>query len=262
MSGMILLKKTLLLLTLIFCALTMSGCVYLRMLEVKKQFNQFDKYVEVDKENGLTLSFLDPILYDDDIKWLGFPPASRSTRSGSTTWKHVLEKKYKENQEETGNYDLVIETRYQNEKLNAVYFSERYFVALPKDFIPSLCEYMGKSSMDIDLISAKVKCTGELDDIQPFLPLVKQGSVVQIAGIPYSSVNKNGMTTLEYRYRLKRNSLSRLSRERENAEYIVRVTFSQQDALLNIEVKIPLIGSIEVDFNGLDFHVTAYNSID
>ena len=85
-------KRTLPILILISCSLTLSGCVYLRLLKVKKQFKQFDKYVMVDKEDGLTFSFLQPILYADDIKWLGLPPVFQKTESGTTTWRHVLEK--------------------------------------------------------------------------------------------------------------------------------------------------------------------------
>ncbi|MCI5212309.1 MAG: hypothetical protein D3910_26790, partial [Candidatus Electrothrix sp. ATG2] len=59
-------KKTLVMFILISCSLTLSGCVYLRLLKVKRQFKQFDKYVMVDKEDGLTFSFLKPILYEED----------------------------------------------------------------------------------------------------------------------------------------------------------------------------------------------------
>ncbi|MCI5142420.1 MAG: hypothetical protein D3909_12035, partial [Candidatus Electrothrix sp. ATG1] len=117
--------RTLLIFILISCSVIVSGCVYLRLFKVIRQFKQFDKYVMVDKEDGLTFSFLRPILYEDDIKWLGLSPVSQNNTSGVTSWKHILEKEYN-NQSEQGNYDIVFNTRYQNEKLHSIYLSERY----------------------------------------------------------------------------------------------------------------------------------------
>ena len=56
---------------------------------------------------------------------------------------HVLEKIYNDNQVETGDYDFPIDTRYQNEKLYAVYLPERLFTTLSKDFFIALCKYIG-----------------------------------------------------------------------------------------------------------------------
>lgn len=137
-SGTLPSKKTLLILILICFSVTMSSCVYLRILALRKQFTQFDKYIVVDKKDGLTFSFLRPTLYGNDIKWLGLYPVSQKTKSGVTIWKHILEKMYNDNQAETGSYDFPIDTRYQNENYMPYTFQR---VSLPPCQKTSLLPY-------------------------------------------------------------------------------------------------------------------------
>ncbi|MCI5121034.1 MAG: hypothetical protein D3908_07585, partial [Candidatus Electrothrix sp. AUS4] len=175
-------KKILLFLILICCSVTVSGCVYLRLLAFRKQLTQFDQYVVVDKKDGLTFSFLRPTLYGNDMKWLGLHPTLLETKSGVTIWKHDLEKIYNNNQTETGNYDFTIDTRYQKEKLHAVYLPERLFITLSKDFFIALCKYIGQSDMDLDQGNREVRYTGGDVNINHTLSSVKQDALVQQFG--------------------------------------------------------------------------------
>ena len=254
--GTVPLKKILLVLILISCSLTVSGCVYLRLLKVKRQFKQFDKYVMVDKEDGLTLSFLQPILYKDDIKWLGLSPVSQETKSGITTWKHIFEKKYN-NQLEQRNFDIICDTRYQNNKFHAIYFPERYFKYIQKDFFVFLLKYMGNSDMDLDTKTNTARHTGGNIDNKHVLSLVKQGNIMKMLGIPYFIENKNGTHSLEYRYRVKEVGSSTNTEEKTNAEYVFTFIFSQQDSLINFAVKFPFLGTIELDFSESELHAAA-----
>ncbi|WP_339137267.1 MAG: hypothetical protein WGN25_04535 [Candidatus Electrothrix sp. GW3-4] len=253
-SGTLPSKKTLLILILICFSVTMSSCVYLRILALRKQFTQFDKYIVVDKKDGLTFSFLRPTLYGNDIKWLGLYPVSQKTKSGVTIWKHILEKMYNDNQAETGSYDFPIDTRYQNEKLHAIYFPESFFTALSKDFFIALCKYMGQSDMDLDQRNREVRYRGGDVDINHTLSSVKQDALVQQFGIPYLTENKNGIDSLEYHYRVKKSSASADSSARTSTEYIYRFTFSEQDLLTGVAIKIPILGYIELDFSEPELH--------
>ncbi|MCI5137856.1 MAG: hypothetical protein D3922_05450 [Candidatus Electrothrix sp. AR1] len=247
-------KKTLLVLILISCSLTVSGCVYLRLLKVKRQFKQFDKYVMVDKKDGLTLSFLQPILYEDDIKWLGLSPVFQETKSGVKIWRHVLKKIYNNNPSETGNYDLVIDTRYQNKKLHALYLPERYFKHISKDFFIFLFKYMGNSDMDLDKANNTVRHTGGDIDTKHSLSLVKQDNILKMLGVPYLIESKNGTHSLEYHYKVQEASSSTNTEEKINAEYVFTFIFSKQDSLITVAAKIPILGTIELDFSEPELH--------
>ncbi|XCN71590.1 MAG: hypothetical protein Q3M24_14870 [Candidatus Electrothrix aestuarii] len=248
------LKNILLILILICSSVTLSGCVYLRILALRKQFTQFDKYVVVDKKDGLTFSFLTPTLYGNDIKWLGLTPVSQETKSGVTIWKHYLEKVYSNNQTETGNYDFTIDTRYQNEKLHAIYFPESFFTALPKEFFIALCKYIGQSDMDLDQGNREVRYTGGDVGSKHTLSSVKQDDIVQQFGIPYLVNNTDGINSLEYHYRVKERSTSTDTSEKTGTKYVYRFTFSQQDSLISFAVKIPIVGYIEFDFDKPELH--------
>ncbi len=232
--------------------------MYLRLLKVKRQFKQFDKYVMVDKEDGLTFSFLRPILYEDDIKWLGLSPVSQKNTSGITTWKHILEKVYNNNQPEQRDYDIVFDTRYQNKKLHAIYLPERYFRYIKKDFFIFLLKYMGNSDMDLDTKTNTARHTGGDIDNKHVLSLVKQDNLMKMLGIPYLIESKNGAHSLEYRYRVKEASSSTDTEEKTNAEYVFTFIFSQQDSLINFAVKFPFLGKIELDFSEPELHTAAH----
>ena len=42
--------------------LTMTGCVFLRLLEMKNQMKDLDRYGHVKGQNGLVVTFLEPVL--------------------------------------------------------------------------------------------------------------------------------------------------------------------------------------------------------
>ncbi|MCI5209013.1 MAG: hypothetical protein D3910_09495 [Candidatus Electrothrix sp. ATG2] len=209
----------------------------------------------VDKEDGLTFSFLRPILYEDDIKWLGLSPVSQNNTSGVTSWKHILEKEYN-NQSEQGNYDIVFNTRYQNEKLHSIYLSERYFRYIQKDFFVFLLKYMGKSKMDLDKENNTVRHAGGEIDNKHVLSSVKQENLTKMLGMPYLVESKNGTHSLEYRYRVQEGSSSTNTEEKTNAEYVITFIFSKHDSLMNVSVKFPFLGKIELDFSESALHAS------
>ena len=59
------------LLVLVACALLLSGCVWTRLLALKGQFKEFDRYVvAVDDGDALLLRFKEPCFRPEDIGYL------------------------------------------------------------------------------------------------------------------------------------------------------------------------------------------------
>src|SRR3989304_8582242 len=75
-----------------------TGCVLLRLLEVKRQLNDFNNYFQINDQNGFSLVFLNPTLHTDDILWLAKrPPTSKEVKDqvegGHIYLKRIIEVK-------------------------------------------------------------------------------------------------------------------------------------------------------------------------
>ncbi len=55
---------------LILALFALSGCVWLRLLELKGQFADFDRYIEVPPGAGVELRFRQPVLLEEDLTFL------------------------------------------------------------------------------------------------------------------------------------------------------------------------------------------------
>ena len=55
---------------LLVIILLSTGCVYLRLLQVKNQLNDFEGNFDLKDQNGLKLVFKNPVLLSRDIVWL------------------------------------------------------------------------------------------------------------------------------------------------------------------------------------------------
>src|SRR3954470_11819852 len=65
-----------------------SGCVYLRLLQVKRQLGDFDRFFALDRHEGLRISCLTPVLLTGDFRWLGITPETIKRLGQSEEW-HV-----------------------------------------------------------------------------------------------------------------------------------------------------------------------------
>jgi hypothetical protein len=67
-------------------ALLVSGCVYLRLLQLKRQLADFDANFTVQTAAGLRLNCLHPVVLADDLRFLGFFPASVRKLGTAEQW--------------------------------------------------------------------------------------------------------------------------------------------------------------------------------
>ena len=59
--------------------LPLSGCVYLRLLQIKKQLLEFDRNFSLSGRSSLVIEFKNPVLYAKDARFLiGADPLSRT----------------------------------------------------------------------------------------------------------------------------------------------------------------------------------------
>ena len=50
--------------------LLLTGCIWTRLLTLKHQFADFERFVQVDDRDGLSFNLLKPVLLADDLREL------------------------------------------------------------------------------------------------------------------------------------------------------------------------------------------------
>jgi hypothetical protein len=66
--------------------LTLSGCIYLRLLELRNQLAAFDRYFEADLREGVKITCRKPVLLDGDMAFFRLVPESRERVGVAERW--------------------------------------------------------------------------------------------------------------------------------------------------------------------------------
>lgn len=167
---------------LLTLALFASGCVYLRLLELKNQLASFDQHFAVTSTSGVQLTFKDPVLYGDDVRWLGADPETIQKTNTSEHWVVRWSKEPAPGVKETGVYDVALEADFANRKLRSVLIPERYFTAVPKDLFLNALRSAGHAKIDRQSRQAVMEPGGMEGPSAP--PDVTVNSIEQMIGLP------------------------------------------------------------------------------
>src|SRR5688572_32930467 len=116
-------------------ALLFSGCVYLRLLELKRQIDRFDQFFGLQTSDGVALICHTPVLRTSDVRWIGLKPENVKALGDAEHWRVRWIKQLPPGVKEKLEYDIVLELWFANEKLTRVTIPERYFSIMPKDFL-------------------------------------------------------------------------------------------------------------------------------
>jgi hypothetical protein len=187
-------------LALLAPAFLLSGCVYLRLLKLKKQLNDVPANFRVSTTEGVDVRLVNPLLKPGDIRWLGIHPASSAITGDTETWQARWVKDAPPGSGETVVYDLEVAMRFDDGKLVRVSIPERYFAYLSKDLFLNLLRSTGEAQVNKAAREAEVENTaekpGEAPPPPPGLELVRR-----MLGLPTrEAVDAAGNTTCHYRY--------------------------------------------------------------
>src|SRR6185295_2000509 len=119
---------------LVGATLLLGGCVYLRLLAMKRQLADFDRNFTVSEENGLRLVCRNPVLLDEDFRWLGVLPESIKTSGKAEQWRVCYLKSLPPGMRENPAQDLTFDLMFYDGKFTQAYLPERYFLFVPKSF--------------------------------------------------------------------------------------------------------------------------------
>ncbi len=177
-------------------ALFLGGCVYLRLLELKKQLGQFDRYFTLQTQTGVGIICREPILTPSDVRWIGLRPEQVKTLGLAEQWQVRWMKQLPVGIAEPGQYDIVVELGFSEGRLNRIAIPERYFAVMPKEFLLSVIKSLGRGKIDKSDKTIESAVTGaELAAARPKLPAIDK-----LLGRPSDEFQEGPNTILRYRY--------------------------------------------------------------
>lgn len=178
------------------CLLLLSGCVYLRLLELKRQIDRFDQFFGLQTHDGLAILCHEPVLRTSDVRWIGLMPESVKKLGAAEQWQVRWVKQLPAGVQEKAEYDIVLELGFANERLTKLKVPERYFALMPKHFVIGVIRSLGRGKIDktgkrIDAVVGGA----DLAAARPDLP-----SIDKLLGRPSEEFVEGANTIVRYRY--------------------------------------------------------------
>jgi hypothetical protein len=138
-------------LALLLLLLSECGCLYSRLLAFKDQLAEFDRYMDLRDDNGLTIAFREPVLHPSDIvDMTGLPPTVISSNAWSQTWAYVYVNHARAGTAEgtDGDGSLVFRLGIENGKVCRVMCSQKIVALLGREFIVAAARSLGQARIN------------------------------------------------------------------------------------------------------------------
>lgn len=220
------------------CTLLLSGCVYLRLLELKKQIDRFDEFFSLQTRDGLAIVCHTPVLRTSDVRWIGLRPENTRRIGQAEQWQVRWVKQLPPDVKENLEYDIVLELGFTQDKLTRVAIPERYFAVMPKQFLVGVIKSLGRGKIDKSgkRIDATVSAA-EVAAARPNLP-----SIDKLLGKPSEEREEGENTFVRYRY-------VPSSKEARSGVFDMQLTFHTRTGELLKWQGITPVGKIGFDFS-------------
>ncbi|MDO8545098.1 MAG: hypothetical protein Q7S40_32060 [Opitutaceae bacterium] len=221
------------------CALLLGGCVYLRLLELKRQFAHFDRHFVLQTHDGVRIIAQNPVLLMDDVRWIGLRPETTQRLGQAEQWHIRWVKQLPPGVTEKSSFYIALDLTFANGKLSGIAIPESYFALLPKDFLIGVIKSLGGAN--VDKLSRKVEAAIAADDVRlarPNLPTVDK-----ILGVPTEEREDGPHTIQRYRY---------IPATKESRAGVFEMTLryhTKSGELLHWQGRTPM-GNIAFDFSG------------
>jgi hypothetical protein len=228
---------------LVILMLSLTGCVYFRLLAFKKQCANFDQFFQVIDKDGLTITAKKPLLYSTDLLYLGLAPTSKEIVQNEEIWKLIFEKIYPSKKTESDNFDITVSLRFKDKMLKAVHISENYFVVLPKPFVILMFKSLGSAKIDKKNKTATTQATSN-SNMDFDIP--HKADALQLLGKPYETEEDDDTETLTYKYILK---APKINNKVKPEIYWLKMKFDKKTKRLLIVTGNLSFGALTVDYS-------------
>lgn len=183
------------------CLLSMTGCVYLRLLAIKNQLARFDQYFRVEASDSFTLHFLEPKLFGKDVEYLSeLQPTVKTSSGEGEEWTFLFKKMRSETEESSeAETDIFFVFRFNREGLlTSLTFSPVLVRIAPPEFLELSLRSLGNANVD----KKKRQIAGNLENLPKLKkPLPHREEILRYLGEPISEepVEDSLLTTYHYR---------------------------------------------------------------
>ncbi len=230
---------------LVYCLISVflifgtGGCVYWRLLKLKKQFRHFERYVILDKTYGLSLTLKKPILLEQDIVWLfKGKPAIRAQSGRQTLFKYTFKKLYPvESPLEIDLAQIALSFLFQDNTLHKVRLPKTFSRYIEPELLTGSLRSVGRGTVDKQQRSVSATFQTKQHTDARIIPT--RAEVERILGTPYNLTETSSSSTLFYQFHIHIKS-NRHQDSRPNVQ--LWLTFSSMDNK---------IISAKASFNGL-----------
>lgn len=203
---------------LLILAAALTGCVWLRLLEIKNQLADFDEHVRVEvKDRHFILHLLHPVLLSEDFVYLSKLNPSRieSLPGGGYRWYldfHFDPARTPEQKRKTVTF---IMSYTPGQRLAAFDFSPLFVEMAPPVFLEASIRSLGAGKIDQDKRQMKVD-PEDLPKLTSRLP--KMADITQVLGPPAEQIDYEGLKVLIYRFTATAKPVDKEYEDRRRAE--------------------------------------------
>lgn len=222
------------------CAtLLLGGCVYLRLLELKRQFAQFDRHFALHTSDGLRIVAQHPVLLTEDVRWLGLRPETIRRLGQAEQWHIRWVKQLPPGVIDKATFYVALDLTFANGKLTGIAIPESYFALLPKEFVIGMIRSLGGAQ--VDKSARRVEAAVDADAARLARP--KLPTVDKILGVPTEEREEGRHTLQRYRYIL-------ATKEPGGGVFEMTLRYDTKSGeLLHWQGKTPM-GNIAFNFSG------------
>jgi len=154
-------------------SLLLSGCVYLRLLEVKKQLSHFDDNFAIPTTEDLTLKCLHPLLQAEDLRWLGAVPKTVVPRDGGEDWVVRWVKETAPGIQEALTYDMVLKVRFVGGRVVEATIPKRHLAYVSKELLVNMLRSTGTAKVNRNERQADAQTEAPVATSLPNLTAIK-----------------------------------------------------------------------------------------
>lgn len=177
--------------------LLLTGCVYLRLLELKKQFSHFSENFTVPDSEDLTIHCLHPLLKPDDLRWIGAEPKTITPRENGEDWLIRWVKEPTPGVTEEHVYDMEITASFADGRVFETRIPKRYLAYVSKDLLLSMLRSTGSAKVNKEARNTEATTEAPSATAMPNL-----NSIHGMMGEPTRKQKTQKQIQYFYRYRL------------------------------------------------------------
>lgn len=176
---------------------TLSGCVYLRLLEVKSQLADFNRHFQVHFDPRPRVVCADPVLLARDAdKLLKLAPTSVGREAEHLVYTYHFVKRKHDLSGEDGAFDMDLVLRFHDDKLQEIEFPEKFTEFMSAEALDKLFRRMDAARVD----SVSKRASWLAPELAEHL--AREEDILRFLGQPTQSGAADGLLAMTYVYDL------------------------------------------------------------